>query len=370
MNKILAIDVGNSKVKMIGSNGNRTEIANVMAIVPEFREVREMEKSTLDSLHIKITSQDFGTACFMVGKLAAEQPFASELNLVSEKSNNKQSLVMLLTAAALDAVADNRLFNNQTNTYAANYNLSVGLPISQNGLQAKTELTALLKKKYYIEFLNTRDVAGKKVELEFANVQINTEALAAYATLLMKKPALSKSNVMLYDIGGLTNDVTVITNNQVNNAYSNSFKEGMAVVLDSIKQKLGSKYNYRLNSRQQVIDLLLKGKEEWRISVFGESIDVSEVIDFEMKQYAEKIIRHVEAIWFEVPSVECCYFMGGGSVMLNKYLLESMDSLGMKMNLKFIDAATAVWANVEGYSIIANKIFTKPAEEENKWSLM
>lgn len=217
MNKILSIDVGNSKVKMIGSNGNRIEIPNVVATATELREIREMEKSTLDSLHIKITAQDFGTACFMVGKLAAEQPFASELNLVSEKSNNKQSLVMLLTAAALDAVADNSLFNNQTNTYAASYNLSIGLPISQNGIQGKSEIATLLKKKYYIEFLNTRDIAGKKVELTFVNVQINTEALAAYATLLMRNPTLSKSNVMLYDIGGLTNDVTVITNNQVNN---------------------------------------------------------------------------------------------------------------------------------------------------------
>ena len=88
MNKILSIDVGNSKVKMIGSNGTRTEIPNVVATATELREIREMEKSTLDSLHIKITAQDFGTACFMVGKLATEQPFANELNLVSEKSKN------------------------------------------------------------------------------------------------------------------------------------------------------------------------------------------------------------------------------------------------------------------------------------------
>lgn len=369
MNKILSIDVGNSNVKMIGSAGTRTEIPNVVATATEYRAVREMEKSTLDSLHIKISAEYFGTACFLVGNLASEQPFANELNLVSEKSRNKQSLVMLLTAAALDAVEDIKLLNSQTGVYEAKYILSIGLPISQNGVQDKSELTSLLKKKYYVEFLNTKDIAHKKVELEFSNVQINTEALSGYASLLTKNPSLSKSNIMLYDIGGLTNDVTVITNNQVNNAFSHSYKEGMAIVLDGIKQKLALKYNYTLNSRKQVIDLLLKGKEAWQITVFGERIDIASEIDFELKQYAEKLVRHVESIWFNIPYIECCYFMGGGSVMLNQYLLESMNALGMKMNLKFIDPTTAVWANVEGYSIIANKIFAKPIEVENTWAL-
>lgn len=370
LNKILAIDVGNSKVKMLGNNGmSRLEIPNVIAEATESRAVSEMEKTIMDSLHIKITEAEFGTAYFTVGNLAAKDAFARELNLVSEKSNNKQSLVMLLTAAALDAIEDINLLNAHTGLFEAKYILSIGLPISQNGIKAKSELTALLRKKYYVEFLNTKDIAGKKVELEFTNVQINTEALAGYATLLTKQPSLSKTNIMLYDLGGLTNDVTVIANNQVNNAFSNSYKEGMAVVLDNIKHKLALNYNYRLNSRQQVNELLLKGKESWQITTFGERIDIASEIEFELMQYAQKILQQVQSLWYQVPQVECCYFMGGGSIILKEYLIKSIQTLGMKLNLQFIDDDTAVWANVEGYAIIANKIFAKQTEVENTWVL-
>lgn len=359
----LSIDVGNSEIKGIGSNSMmRYQIPNVIARVGKERTVHEIEQDMMESLHIKISEPEFGEECFTVGKLAMKNEFSKELNLNADKSNSQQSLIMLLTIAALDAVNNKTKFQMSGNTIFASYNLSLGLPISQSSEEHKKSLHQLLKRKYQVEFLNTKNLSGIKVDLEFLKIQVNIESFAAYATMLSASPEISEKNIMIYDLGGLTNDVSVVLCNQVSNELSKSYRNGLAVVLDVLLEKLNVDFNYRINSRHQLLEILKRDCSNWYVNVFGRRVDISKLINEELGQYAATIVNHIEALWYKAPQIEKCFLSGGGCILLKPYIEEYLQQNNLALKIDYVSEEDSLWGNVKGYAIIAQKLFNEAGD--------
>lgn len=110
--RIAAIDVGNDALKgNFGKLENEYYIPNVVAPDLEDRPVIGIEeldtKEVLDNIHIRIHSPALSenNLVYRVGNLATKTTNSQELDPGSSKSEEDQTLVMLLASLALDAVS-------------------------------------------------------------------------------------------------------------------------------------------------------------------------------------------------------------------------------------------------------------------------
>ena len=111
--RIAAIDVGNDAVKAIfGKLEYELNIPNIVARDTEDRPIIGIEeldsKNPLDGIHIKVHSPALkeNNVIYRVGNLATKSNNGMELDPGSSKSEEDQTLVMLFTTIALDAVRE------------------------------------------------------------------------------------------------------------------------------------------------------------------------------------------------------------------------------------------------------------------------
>ena len=109
--RIAAVDVGNDSIKAIfGELEYELNIPNIVARDTEDRPVIGIEelddKNPLDGIHVKVHSPALkeNNVIYRVGNLATKSNNATELDPGSSKSEEDQTLVMLFTTLALDAV--------------------------------------------------------------------------------------------------------------------------------------------------------------------------------------------------------------------------------------------------------------------------
>ncbi|WGD72695.2 hypothetical protein P5668_00015 (plasmid) [Bacillus subtilis] len=202
--RLASVDIGNDAVKaFLGGlkEENKLYIPNVVAKL-ESRSIVEMEKNPLDAIHVEVNSSTLkGVQKVAVGKLASKQTVNEELTPDTDKSENDQAMIMLLTTLALDAAKS--LEADEDGVIKANYLLSTGLPMDET----KRGLIKAFRKKirngsHKVTFLNTPLYEGKTVEISFENVLVNTEGFAAYIELSENYKDIDGKTVLINDIGG------------------------------------------------------------------------------------------------------------------------------------------------------------------------
>lgn len=138
--RIAAVDVGNDSLKGIfGKLENELNIPNVIARDIEDRPVIGIEeldsKDPLEGIHIKVHSPALkeNNAIYRVGELATKSDNSTELDPGSSKSEEDQTLIMLFTALALDAVKEENadIFPKKNNVIDSSYVLGTGLPLRE-----------------------------------------------------------------------------------------------------------------------------------------------------------------------------------------------------------------------------------------------
>ena len=138
--RIAAVDVGNDSVKAIfGELEYELNIPNIVARDTEDRPVIGIEeldtKNPLDGIHVRVHSPSLkeNNVIYRVGQLATKANNATELDPGSSKSEEDQTLVMLFTTLALDAVRDENksIFKRAGNIIDASYTLGTGLPLRE-----------------------------------------------------------------------------------------------------------------------------------------------------------------------------------------------------------------------------------------------
>jgi plasmid segregation protein ParM len=376
--RIAAVDVGNDAVKAIfGKLDYELSIPNVVARDIEDRPVIGIEeldtKDPLTGIHIKIHSPALkeNNVIYRVGQLATKSDNATELDPGSSKSEEDQPLVMLFTALALDAVRDenSHLFKRNQNVVDSTYTLGTGLPLREvkEGKDAGYR-SKLLGSVHQVEFLVTPKYQGLKVNIKFDEVKVYPEGFAAFINLVMdsnlniiNKDLIDK-RIIIQDIGGLSTDIAVIKNRNVDDDKAQGFNLGVSESLEAIREEIRSKYGVELDSRRDVVEILTKKHDRNHIMVKGSRTSVHEITDRILLDLAKKQYRLLRNVWKKNSQTEICYFVGGGSVVLKEYLKTLNNNLdGYNIDF-FEDEKESIWMMANAYY----KLITDNLKRTNK----
>ena len=328
--RVAAVDVGNDSIKAIfGELEYELNILNIVARDVEDRPVIGIEeldnKNPLDGIHIKVHSPALkeNNAIYRVGNLATKSNNATELDPGSSKSEEDQTLVMLFTTLALDAVREQNVnnFRRSGNIIDAVYTLGTGLPLREvkEGKDAGYR-SKLLGSVHQVEFLITPKYQGLKVNIKFDEVKVYPEGFAAYINLVMdnklnviNKDLIDKS-IIIQDIGGLSTDIAVIKNRNVDDDKAQGFNLGVSESLETIREEIRKKHGVELDSRSDVVEILTRKHDRNHIMVRGSRTSVHDITDRILLDLAKKQYRLLRNTWQKNSQTEIGYFVGGGSL--------------------------------------------------------
>jgi len=363
--RICAIDVGNDSVKaLFGKLDYELNIPNVIAVSTEDRPVIGIEelndKDPIEGIHIKVHSPALNenNVIYRVGSLATKSDNATELDPGSNKSEEDQTLVMLFATLALDAVrAENsEVFKKNNNIIDANYTLGTGLPLREvkEGKDVGYR-SQLLGSVHQVEFLVTPKYQGLKVNIKFEEVKIYPEGFAAYINLIMDNDLniinreLVDKSILIQDIGGLSTDVAVIKNRNVDDDKAQGFNLGVSEALESIREEIRLKHGVELDSRRDVVNIITRKNDRNHIMVNGSRTSVHDITDRILLDLAKKEYRHLRNVWQKNSQTEICYFVGGGAIVLKDYIKTLNNNLN-GYNIEFFeDEKESIWMMANAY---------------------
>ena len=365
MSRIAAVDVGNDSIKAIfGELEYELNIPNIIARDTEDRPVIGIEeldnKNPLEGIHLKVHSPALkeNNAIYRVGHLATKSSNAEELDPGSSKSEEDQTLIMLLSTLALDAVKEENasIFPRIKNVVDANYTLGTGLPLREvkEGKDAgyRSKLTGSV---HQVEFLVTPKYQGLKVNIKFNEVKVYPEGFAAYINLVMdnnhkviNKDLIDK-RILIQDIGGLSTDIAVIRNRNVDDDKAQGFNLGVSESLEAIREEIRSKHGIELDSRRDVVDIITRKNNRNHIMVKGNRTSVHDITDRMLLELAKKQYRLLHNVWQKNSQTEICYFVGGGSNVIKDYLKTLNNNLD-GYNIEFFeDEKESIWMMANAY---------------------
>lgn len=363
--RIAAVDVGNDSIKAIfGHLDSELNIPNVVARDIEDRPVIGIEeldnKDPLDGLHIRLHSPALkdNNSIYRIGNLATKSNNATELDPGSSKSEEDQTLIMLFATLALDAVnaRNEKHFTRNKNVIDANYTLGTGLPLREvkEGKDAGYR-SKLLGSVHQVEFLITPKYQGLKVNIKFDEVKVYPEGFAAYINLVMDNNAniinkdLIDKRILIQDIGGLSTDIAVIKNRNVDDDKAQGFNLGVSEALEQIREEIRSKHGVELDSRRDVVEIITKKNDRNHIMVRGSRTSVHDITDRILLDLAKKQYRLLRNVWLKNSQTEICYFVGGGATVLKDYLKTLNNSLdGYNIDF-FEDEKESIWMMANAY---------------------
>lgn len=363
--RIAAVDVGNDSIKAIfGEFDNELNIPNIVARDTEDRPVIGIEeldtKNPLDGIHIRVHSPALkeNNVIYRVGNLATKSDNATELDPGSSKSEEDQTLVMLFATLALDAVQEgnDKLFPRNKNVIDANYTLGTGLPLREvkEGKDAGYR-SKLAGSVHQVEFLVTPKYQGLKVNIKFDEVKVYPEGFAAYINLVMdnnlkiiNKDLIDK-RILIQDIGGLSTDIAVIKNRNVDDDKAQGFNLGVAEALEQIREEIRSKHGVELDSRTDVVEIITRKNDRNHIMVKGSRTSVHDITDRILLELAKKQYRLLRNVWAKNSQTEICYFVGGGATVLKEYIKTLNNNLD-GYNIEFFeDEKESIWMMANAY---------------------
>jgi plasmid segregation protein ParM len=365
VSRVAAIDVGNDCVKaLFGKLDHELYIPNVMARDTEDRPVIGIEelneKDPLDGIHIRVHSPALkeNNIIYRVGNLATKSDNATELDPGSTKSEEDQTLVMLFAALALDAVRghDSENSNKKDGVIDANYTLGTGLPLREVKEGKDVGYRAqLLGSVHQVEFLVTPKYQGKKVNIKFDQVKVYPEGFAAYINLVMDNDLniinkdLIDKRILIQDIGGLSTDIAVIKNRNVDDDKAQGFNMGISEYLEAIREEIRTKHGIELDSRRDVVDIITRKNDRNHIMVKGSRTSVHDITDRILLELAKKQYRVLRNVWQKNSQTEICYFVGGGSAVLKEYIKTLNNNLD-GYNIEFFeDEKESIWMMANAY---------------------
>jgi plasmid segregation protein ParM len=363
--RIAAVDVGHDSIKaLFGELDYELNIPNIVARDTEDRPVIGIEeldnKNPLDGIHVKVHSPSLkeNNVVYRVGHLATKSDNATEADPGSNKSVEDQTLVMLFTTLALDAVREENanLFPRMRNVVDANYTLGTGLPLREvkegkdTGYRSK-----LVGSVHQVEFLVTPKYQGLKVNIKFDEVKVYPEGFAAYINLVMDNDLkvinkdLIDKRILIQDIGGLSTDIAVIKNRNVDDDRAQGFNIGVSESLEAIREEIRTKHGVELDSRRDVVEIITRKNDRNHIMVKGSRTSVHDITDRILFELAKKQYRLLRNVWQKNSQTEICYFVGGGAMVLKEYIKTLNNQLD-GYNIEFFeDEKESIWMMANAY---------------------
>ena len=265
---------------------------------------------------------------------------------------------MLFASLALDAAREENsgIFKKNNNVIEATYTLGTGLPLREvkEGKDVGYR-SQLLGSVHQVEFLVTPKYQGIKVNIKFDEVKIYPEGFAAYINLVMDNDLniinrdLIDKSILIQDIGGLSTDIAVIKNRNVDDDKAQGFNLGVSEALESIREEIRLKHGVELDSRRDVVDIITRKNDRNHIMVKGSRTSVHDITDRILLDLAKKEYRHLRNVWQKNSQTEICYFVGGGAIVLKEYIKTINNNLN-GYNIEFFeDEKESIWMMANAY---------------------
>lgn len=273
----------------------------------------------------------------------------------------------------MDAVSGKNAQSSKNNVLEANYTLGTGLPLREvkEGKDVGYR-SQLLGSVHQVEFLVTPKYQGIKVNLKFDEVKVYPEGFAAYVNLVMDNDLtiinkeLVDKQILIQDIGGLSTDIAVIRNRNVDDDKAQGFNLGVSESLEMIRDEILTKHGVELDSRRDVVDIITRKNDRHHIMVRGSRTNVHDITDRILLELAKKQYRYLRNVWQKNSQTEICYFVGGGSAVLKDYIKTLNNKLD-GFNIEFFeDEQESIWMMANAYYKLISDFIRKNNKEFSK----
>ena len=129
----------------------------------------------------------------------------------------------------------------------------------------------------------------------------------------LKEPEKIRQRVAIIDIGFQTTDLALATPQFVE-ASSGSLEVGVRSVSDQLSRDLARNYSMTLDTTEAEEVLRLKS-----VKIFGDSIDLSEMIEIRTREVAEVILSYAHSLWGRGERIDRLILSGGGANIFRSY---------------------------------------------------
>ena len=289
-----------------------------------------LETDTLKNLHIEI-----GNESFFVGDLAIRQSEIASRSLDQDRSKDKNSKVLMLTALNLLSKRDEQQFN-----------LVTGLPTNYYAAY-KDDWKNSLEGNYKTRMWKDDKLWERSFHVN--NAKIVPQPFGTLFNLLLNNSGeivdqdLTNQMVGIVDIGFKTTDLAVSNNTEYIDRLSFSTTTALSTIYRIVGERLLREY--KIDKEDHQLDECINSKT---IKIAGQEHDISTLIDNAFRMVAGKIATEIESKW-DFKQFDRILLTGGGGKTLSPYITNSFP------NMVLVDDAQV--ANVKGFQKLANKIY-------------
>lgn len=193
-----------------------------------------------------------------------------------------------------------------------------GLPVADffGADGAKDEDKIALKKANLQKPVQLMSGSSKVAILK--NITVGCQAVAAYIDYALDDDLNEKEDVdgaiAIVDIGGRTTDIaTVIGGSRIDHARSGTANIGVLDVYKAVKQGIWAQEKIRDDFPINVID---KAVREGFIKLYGQKMDVTDLVANVVAEYKAKLAREIERSISTGAAMNAVVFVGGGSALM------------------------------------------------------
>jgi len=361
MFRIGAIDSGFDALKgYIGGvkEENKVYIPNVIKELNRDESLGSGEGAAIDELHVRVTSDALTTknnTSYAVGNFASRFSTADQGAATDRKGDSDQTIILILTALALDAATCGQ-FNQESDLINAKYLLSTGLPIDESKKKgARKAFASKLKDgMHQVQFLETPGLKGKTVRISFEDVYVNSEGHAAMVNLTVsddfktRNEDLLQKNVLLDDMGGITTDFAVIRKGSIDNENSEGIPLGIGETLDEIIRKVHSEHRYRFKTRRDLINNITRDEKAYIVRPQVEEVDIKKTVNDILEVFAQEQFIEIKRMWSKVNDLDVIICVGGTAYLLKEFIEELNSNINYP--IQFADSAEeSIWSIAKAY---------------------
>jgi plasmid segregation protein ParM len=188
-----------------------------------------------------------------------------------------------------------------------------GLPVSHYTQERVRQIQDLLARSHNIR------TAASETSVKVERVKVIPQPFGSFFDLILndegklKDPEKIRERVGIIDIGFQTTDLALATP-QFIEASSGSLEVGVRSIADQLSRDLSRKYSITLDTTEAEETLRHKS-----VRIFGESVDLTEMIAERTREVAELILSYAHSLWGRGERLNRLILAGGGANIFRSY---------------------------------------------------
>src|SRR5215470_891441 len=296
--KLYGVDIGYGFTKVAG-------VDRIPRVIPSIVGSNE-EISYRNDLgdRLKITPLVLNGHSHLVGEAAKR--FSRHRYRVFDSSWTESPYYLFLFVSAMMAMRVDKIVDEPSAVVT-------GLPVSHYTRERVKQIQELLSQAHNVQ------ISSGEAPVKVDGVKVIPQPFGSYFDLVLndegklKDPDRIRERVGIIDIGFQTTDLALATPQFVE-ASSGSLEVGVRSVADQLSRDLARSHSITLDTTEAE-EVLRHG---W-IKIFGENVDLSEMIGIRIREVAEVILSFAHSLWGRGEKLDRLILAGGGACIFRSY---------------------------------------------------